>query len=108
MVEIRTADHAVSLSSDESWELFVLLGDAAPFVRNGLSVERRGGAGAVWLSTAEERQQVLQVLVPYRRGTLSSGLSLLRAALEESTSRVSQDTRANPQPQMHSQARRQT
>ena len=83
MVEIRTPDHCVALSPDECWQLYVMLGDSAPFVRNRLSVIRRGGTGAVSLSTPDEREQVLHVLATDGDGALSEGLRLLQTVLTE-------------------------
>ena len=86
MVDIRTPDLCVELSPDECWQLYVLLGEGAPFVRNQLSVIRRGGTGAVSLSTREERRQVLDALAAgsLGAGVLSAGLRSLQRALGES------------------------
>lgn len=95
VVEIRTSDRCVSLSSDECWQLYVMLGDSAPFVRHRLSVLRRGGTGAVSLSTPEEREQVLHVLDTDGNGALSEGLRLLQTALtEEHAPRVGKRVRS--------------
>jgi hypothetical protein len=81
VVEVRTPDLSVALSSDECWRLYVLLGDRAPFVRNRLSTIRRGGTGAVSLATKEERAQVLDALEVGGKDPLSQGLRSLRTAL---------------------------
>ena len=86
MVDIRTPDLCVELSPDECWQLYVLLGEGAPFVRNQLTVIRHGGTGAVSLSTREERRQVLDALAAgsLGAGVLSAGLRSLQRALDES------------------------
>jgi hypothetical protein len=81
VVEVRTANQSVALSTDEAWRLYVLLGDNAPFVRSRLSTIRRGGTGSVSLATSEERADVLAALKVGGRGSLSEGLHSLRAAL---------------------------
>lgn len=83
VVEIRTPDHCVGLSTEECWQLYVMLGDSAPFVRHRLSVIRRGGTGAVSLSTPDECREVLQVLATEGNGALSEGLQLLQTVLTE-------------------------
>ena len=86
VVDVRTPDRCVQLSLDECWQLYVLLGERAPFVRNRLSVIRRGGTGAVSLSTSEERREILDALAVGGPGksVLSSGLRSLQRALGES------------------------
>jgi hypothetical protein len=81
VVEVRTPDLTIALSTDECWRLYVLLGDRAPFVRNRLSTIRHGGAGPVSLATQEERAQVLDALQAGEGDPLSQGLSSLRTAL---------------------------
>jgi len=88
VIRVRTPDLCVHLSEEECRQLYVLLGADAPFVRNQLSVIRRGGSGAVLLSTPEERRQVLDAVDTGGRGpdALSGGLRALKAALDESAS----------------------
>jgi hypothetical protein len=85
LVEVCGADFRVGLSTDECWQLYVWLGTDAPFVRNQLSVIRRGGRPGVSLATAEERRQVLNALANDGRdpNELSDGLRLLHTALGE-------------------------
>lgn len=83
MVDIRIPDLCIDLSPDECWQLYVLLGDRAPFVRHRLKVIRSGGTGTISLSTSEERRQVLDALAAGDQGTdvLSTGLRSLQTAL---------------------------
>ena len=85
-VSVGASGAVVHLSKAECWELFVLLEDDAPFVRNQLAVIRHGGAGGVALTTAAERRQVFYRLAshPGNGGALDGGLRLLKAALAAS------------------------
>jgi hypothetical protein len=69
----------VQLSPEECWQLYVSLGEEAPFVRNQLSVTRNGGSNPIAVTTARERRHILDVL---GRGPLSDGLHSLRSGLE--------------------------
>jgi hypothetical protein len=72
----------VQLSREESWQLYVLLADDAPFVRHDLRVTHHGGTGAVSLSTPHERRQVLDALdAAASGGPLTTGLDALKTAL---------------------------
>src|SRR5436190_1904394 len=77
---------SVQLSRQESWRLYVLLADDAPFVRHQLNANRHNGLGTVSLSTMGERRQVLGALL--RAATnddpLTDGLGALKIALSES------------------------
>ena len=74
------ATRGVRLSLDDCWQLYVSLGEDAPFVRNQLSVTRHGGRGEIAVTTPRERRQVLDAL---GGGRLSDGLRSLRSALEQ-------------------------
>jgi hypothetical protein len=86
IVRVQTPGSSVHLSQAECWQLYVWLGDGAPFVRNRLRVIRHGGGGAVSLSTAEECRQVLHALANggrRRSDALTDGLCSLRSALDD-------------------------
>ena len=81
VVSVGPAGGVVHLSKEECWELYVLLEDDAPFVRNQLRVVRHGGRGGVALTTRAERRQVLDRLVAGADRTSMGGLAALRAAI---------------------------
>jgi hypothetical protein len=85
VVQVRAPGPFVRLSPAESWQLYVWLGDSAPFVRNRLRVIRQGGSGTVCLSTAEECRHVLRALSEGRRvgDALTAGLLSLESVLDE-------------------------
>jgi hypothetical protein len=78
VIRVGREGRQIDLSRADCWDLYVLLGDAAPFVRNQLTVIRNGGDGSVLLATTDERQQVLAALLVE---TLSPGLESLKLAL---------------------------
>jgi hypothetical protein len=82
-VSVGVPGAVVHLSKEECWELYVLLGDDAPFVRNRLSVVRHGGTGGVSLTTPSERREVYDRLASRPGGiaALTGGLRSLQAAL---------------------------
>jgi hypothetical protein len=85
VVRVLPPGPSIRLSPEECWQLYVLLGADAPFVRHQLIVIRRGRGGAVSLSRPEERRQVLHALATGGRDAdaLTSGLRSLKTALEE-------------------------
>ena len=86
VVRVQTPGASVQLSQAECWQLYVWLGDGAPFVRNRLRVIRHGGGGAVSLSTAEECRQVLHALANGGRrdsDALTDGLCSLKSVLAD-------------------------
>jgi len=92
VVRVQTPGASVQLSQAECWQLYVWLGDGAPFVRNQLRVIRHGGAGAVSLSNAEECRLVLRALADGgRRGrdALTDGLCSLKSALDNGSDATS-------------------
>jgi len=86
IVAMAAPSISVELSRQESWRLYVLLADDAPFVRHQLNANRHNGLGTVSLSTVGEREQVLGALL--RAATnddpLTGGLGALKTALSES------------------------
>jgi hypothetical protein len=83
VVSLGAAGAVVHLSKKECWELYVLLEDDAPFVRNQLSVVRHGGHGGVSLTSGTERRQVLGKLRSSADGFATGGLAALKAALAD-------------------------
>jgi hypothetical protein len=83
VVDVRGLDFRLDLSRDECWLLYKWLGDAAPFVRNQLSVMRNGGSGCVSITTREEARQLLAAIATgsAQSVALSDGLRSLRTAL---------------------------
>jgi hypothetical protein len=85
MVEVCTLDQRFALTRSECWLLYVWLGERAPFVRNQLSVARRGGTAAVSISTYEEGCDVLAAIATGAdQSALTGGLRSLEAALSPS------------------------
>jgi hypothetical protein len=80
-VKVRSKQFCVGLTVEECWQLYVWLGEDAPFVRNQLSVARHGGTRDVALSTAEEHSQVSAALGRAGMGSLSEGLRALSLEL---------------------------
>jgi len=97
LVRVRNPGPCVRLSQAESWQLYVWLGDTAPFVRHGLRVIRQGGSGAVCLSTAEECRQVQHALSQGRLAddALSDGLLSLKSVLDESDGQTTSGLRSS-------------
>ena len=83
MVDVRALDCRLDLSRRECWQLYVWLGEDAPFVRNQLSVARNGGSATVCISSREEARQVLTAIAAgsAHHDALSDGLRSLRIAL---------------------------
>jgi hypothetical protein len=82
MVDVYALDQRLALTPDECWLLYVWLGEHAPFVRNQLSVARKGGKSSISISTHEEGRDILAAIAARADGsTLSSGLLSLEAAL---------------------------
>jgi hypothetical protein len=79
-VSLGQDNGSVQLTPTECRELYILLGEDAPFVRNQLSVIRNGGEIGVTVTTPDEHREVLAAL---RTGRLSDGLRLLKTALSE-------------------------
>jgi hypothetical protein len=86
MVDVRAFDARLDLSPKECWLLFVWLGRDAPFVRNQLSVARKGGSATVCISSREEARHVLTAIAAGAAdpAALTGGLRSLRAALGSS------------------------
>jgi hypothetical protein len=88
VVDVYALEQRLALTRSECWLLYVWLGEHAPFVRNQLSVARRGGTAAVSISTLEEGREILAAITARAdRSTLSSGLRSLEAALTTSAAR---------------------
>jgi len=83
VVDVRALDSRLDLSRKECWLLYEWLGQNAPFVRNQLSVARKGGSATVRISSREEARHVLTAIAT--GGTdpaaLTGGLRSLKAAL---------------------------
>lgn len=84
-VAVLTPSLRVDLTASECWQLYVWLGEHAPFVRNQLRIIRQGGTGNVSLVTPQERREVLEAidvgcgsLESLTGGLLSLKTSLLR------------------------------
>lgn len=86
MVDFRALDSNIELSRRECWQLYVWLGQDAPFVRSQLSVARNGGTGAVCISSGEEARQVRAAIATGGAdpAALTGGLRSLSAALAPS------------------------
>src|SRR3954452_15086014 len=88
-IEIRVGAGlpTIPLSSAESRQLYVLLAESAPFVRNQLNViYNGGGSGMVALATEEERQHVAEAII--RAAAPSNALQALRASIDCSGRRI--------------------
>jgi hypothetical protein len=82
VIEVRTPERSVTLSRAESWQLYIWLGEGAPFVRNQLRVLHQGGAGAVSVGTPEECIDVRKALGTHGR-KVTGGLRSLLLALTD-------------------------
>ena len=78
-----TASSGVRLSLEECSQLYVWLGDSAPFVRNQLHLLRSGSEN-VSLDTSQECRDVLEA-IEHGGSSLTSGLRSLKLALTSGT-----------------------